>query len=71
MFGIQETIARCYQYQTEFIGNMPKSVEYAVHVYTDSHRNIIRIYEHLYPEIMKISREAPTPSITVIKLEYS
>ena len=38
----------------DFKGNMVKSVEYAVHVYTDPHRNTIRLLEHLHPELRRI-----------------
>lgn len=75
MIGIQRTIAICYEWHDDFKGKMKRSVKYSMDVYGISkkeyakHRYMIRLFEHLYPELKTISSEAPTPSITVIKLD--
>ncbi len=58
MLGIQKTIAICYEWHTEFIGNMKKSVEYAMHVYLDPRRYTIRLIEKFMTKEEKAEQEA-------------
>ncbi len=75
MLGIQKTIAIGFEWYDDFKGKMKKSVKYAMDVYGISkkkyakHRYKIRLFEHLYPELKTITRTAPIPSLTVIKLD--